>query len=39
MDRVSLIEVVGSIAFLSLLIAGIGVAYIGASRWLDSRQP
>ena len=38
-DRVSLVEVVGSIAFLSVLLAGIGVAYIDASRRLDTLRP
>jgi hypothetical protein len=33
-DRVSMVEVIGSIAFLTLLLVGIGIAYIGASHRL-----
>jgi uncharacterized membrane protein len=38
-DRVSLLEVVGSIAFLSVLLAGVGLAYIEASRRLGVHRP
>lgn len=39
MDRVSLVEVVGSIAFVSVLLVGIGVGYIALSRRLGDRRP
>ena len=38
-DRVSLVEVVGSIAFVSVLLVGIGVGYIALSRRLVDRRP
>ena len=38
-DRVSLVEVVGSIAFLAALLVGVAVGYIAASRRLDRRHP
>lgn len=36
-DRTPTIEVVGAIAFIAVLILGIGLAYIRLERWLDDR--